>query len=217
MRTPFVCGMAAVLVLAVGSTVAVGATLTFTDELDVAGGGSGRTILNTTDPNFDGIDDTFDGIVTYTFTTTFDALQGGGAADTFGGFQLYNGGVENLGVSDQWQSPNWSYYRAAGAAGGIGNLDNGSGTLAIAVGDPQTFNVAITFVAGANDTAVITWNGNANTLPAGNYSFDNVHVRAGNDATQADFTNMSMTIVPEPCTLALASLGLTALVRRRRK
>ena len=142
----------ALISLAVMLTVipAHAAFFSFTDEMDVTQGGGARTILDTTDPNFDGIDNTFTGVVTYEFLVNFDVLDGGTAVNTFAGFQLYNDNSENLGVSDRWPSALWSYYRAAFQSGGVGDLDNGSGTLAIVTGDPQFFSVTINYVAGGN-------------------------------------------------------------------
>jgi hypothetical protein len=220
-RITLLCGVVSVVLLLIQPAGAT--TFSFADQPGITGGGDGTTILDTSDPDFGGIDDSFEGVVSYTFTSSFTQFDNGGdnttAESTFSGFQLFNGGTENLGINDMWSSANWSYFRAADTEGD-GELDNGSGPLPIALNDPQTFAVAINYMAGGDDSAVITWNGNANVLPTGNYSFDNVRVRAGNGLTAVDFTDMSMTInaVPEPstCVLAIVALLAVAVCRRRR-
>ena len=89
---------------------------------------------------------------------------------------------------------------------------------------PAIFRLEIQYNPGALDNAVLYMNDVKYDMPDANYGFSNVRLYATQDTTDAasaHFTNMSVTVIPEPGTVALfmgvISLGLVLLVRRFRK
>ncbi len=214
LKTPW---FASIIVLSIAS-IATAAPISLGDELDVGGLNNNqtvdRTILSTSHSDFDGINDTFDGVFQYKFTVTYDATDGNGE---FAALQLYNGGSQNLGITNNFNSGNWSYFRAAFNSGNEADLLNaGDNTVPIVAGVPQSFIVTINYVSGGNDSATVTFAGKTTDLPDGQYSFNNMRVRARN--AQVDFTDISFEFnpIPEPASVALLASGVMLIARRRR-
>ena len=72
-------------------------------------------------------------------------------------------------------------------------------------GRPYDIQLDIQYVAGADDSAVLSIDGNTFILPTGDYSFKWIDIMAVHDhpGPGADFTNMSVAVIPEPRTAAL--------------
>ena len=191
-------------------------TINLSDELDLGTFNSNttetRTILTTSTTGFDAIDNTFDGVVIYSFTVKYDETDG---IQEFAGLSLFDGGSENLGITNRFSSDMWSYFRAAFISANEADLQNAGGdVVTIAANDPKTFTVQINYNVGAVDSASILFDGKTTLLPDGNYSFDSVRVRARN--VKVDYTDISFTIIPEPATLMLLGLGGVVLAHRSR-
>lgn len=170
------------------------AAATFPDQLNVNGGNLGRVVA--TPEQIQSIagyplNDFFEGTVTLRWTMKWDALggQNGTAAYSWASFQLFTASdSERAGFGNQWESTRISTFLEPGDNG----LSRESNTT-VATGVQHSFTLTITYRAGAPDTAVLSGGGFANqTLKSGDWSFAKLRVRAGNGATQVDFTNMSM-------------------------
>lgn len=170
------------------------AAATFPDELDVDGGHLGRVVA--TPARIEEIvgcplDDCFNGRVILRWKMRWDVLGGtaGGAANSWASFQLFTAGDdERAGIGNQWESARISTF-----------LEPGRGSLAreaatgVEAGVEYAFTLAITYRAGAADSAVLDGGGFAKqALEPGDWSFAKLRVRAGNDANRVDFTDMSM-------------------------
>jgi hypothetical protein len=167
---------------------------TFPDELNVNGGGLGRVVATSAQiQSIAGypLDDFFEGTVTLRWTMKWDALggTGGTAAYSWASFQLFTASEsERAGFGNQWESAKISTFLEPGDNG----LSRESNTT-VATGVQHPFTLTITYHAGAPDTAVLSGGGFVNqALKTGDWSFAKLRVRAGNGATQLDFTNMSM-------------------------
>ena len=175
---------------------------------------------NTTHSEFNGIDDSFDGRVTFNFTLIFDTYPAGG---TFATFALQDSaGSTPIAIGNSWSSNNWDGYRLDKT---IGNVDQQLTTLsfgsnAIAQGVAQAFTMTIDYNAGALDTGTLSIDGDPTAYDIGDYdySFENIRFRNGLTNNAASATNMSVEVVPEPATYALISgaLALVFVVLRRR-
>ena len=183
--------------------------------------GAGDTILldNTTHPGFNGIDDTFDGSITFNFTLTFDQYFSTAEQALF---MLSNNGSSFTGIGGYY-SGNWSGMPAD--LGPFGNIDLGSNP--IVAGVSQAFTMTIDYNAGALDTGTVVLAGDSTVynLVDYDYSFDQIIFQtfpgSGDGTIQiASATDMSVSIVPEPATYALISGALALVfvaVRRRFK
>ena len=176
-------------------------------------------ILNsTTHPTFVPIDDTYDELVIFNFTITFNTYST--TNYSYGGFYLVDPAFDSpIAIGNEWGSYNWNAFRSNSNNGVTGNIP--IGTNAIVEGQPTTFTMTINYNAGALDTATLRMTGDNTTydLGAHDYSFDRIRVRNGND-NMMSFTNMSFNVIPEPETYALIFGGLAlgfVMLRRRLK
>ena len=180
----------------------------------------GMIILdNTTHAQFNGIDDTFDGNITFNFTITYDQYPSGNA---FNAFHLEtNAGFVPIAIGNTWASDNWDGYRIDNQVTPIDNqvtyLIHGANV--VVQGQAQAFTMTIDYNAGALDSGTLIIAGDSNVYDIGDYdySFDIIKVRNGFDDNVTSFTNMSV-VVPEPATYALISgalaFGFVAIRRR---
>ena len=176
----------------------------------------GMIILdNTTHSQFNGIDDTFDGSITFNFSITYDIYPSGGS---FSVFHLEsNAGIAPIAIGNTWTSDNWGAYRINGLI-----TEFAIGSNAVVEGQSQAFTMTIDYNAGALDSATLIMAGDSTAYDIGDYdySFDRIKFRNGLDNNVSSATNMSVSIVPEPATYALLS-GAFAFVfvafRRRLK
>jgi hypothetical protein len=176
------------------STAIPALAATFSDQPDVNGGGLGRVVASTEQiQQIAGypLDDFFEGTVTLRWTMKWDALggTGGSAAYSWASFQLFTSSdSERAGFGNQWESTKISTFLEPGNNG----LSRESNTT-VTGGVAYPFTLAITYHAGAPDTAVLDGGGFVNqALNSGDWSFAKLRVRAGNGTNQVDFTNMSM-------------------------
>jgi len=169
-------------------------------------------------------------------TVTFSGVAAAGTADQFR-FGLF----DDLGDAD---NSTWDGYRAAndtpGATGHIrlaGNSANNPTTFSgTDIGDTTgfgdlsdltySFSLSLTrngtgidlvssMTNGGNDFA----SGSLNHATADTFDFNSVGFLLGGalDADQASFSNIDVSVVPEPSSAALLGLGGLALILRRRK
>ena len=190
-------------------------------DVNRAGGQADYGVMlmdNTTHSRFNGIDDTFDGSVTFNFTLTYTQYQTGG---TYVLFQLQNRTlgtpITPIAIGNIWTSDNWGGIRNTGF---ITDLTLGSNP--VVVGESQAFTMTIDYNAGALDTGTLIMGGDSNVYDIGDYdySFNEIVFFNGFDGSFASATDMTVEVVPEPATYALIS-GALALVfvplRRRLK
>ena len=188
-------------------------------DVNRAGGQADYGVMlmdNTTHSRFNGIDDTFDGSVTFNFTLTYTQYQTGG---TYVLFQLQNRTlgtpITPIAIGNIWTSDNWGGIRNTGF---ITDLTFGSNP--VVVGESQAFTMTIDYNAGGFDTGTLSIGGDPTTYDIGtyDYSFTNIRWRNGLTDSVASATNMSVEVVPEPATYALISgaLALVFVVLRRR-
>ena len=83
---------------------------------------TGLILLDNTTSGFNGIDDTFDGSITFNFTITYDIYPSGGAFNVF--HLETNAGIAPIAIGNNWESGNWGGYRIDG--NGTTNLVIGS-------------------------------------------------------------------------------------------
>ena len=168
---------------------------------------------NTTHSQFNGIDDTFDGRITFKFSITYDVYPSGGA---FSAFHLDNNtGIAPIAIGNTWASDNWDGYRINGVI-----TEFPIGSNAVVEGQAQAFTLTIDYNAGALDSATLIMAGDSTAYAIGDYdySFESIKFRNGLDNTVSSMTNMSVSIVPEPATYALISSALAFVfvaLRRR--
>ena len=174
----------------------------------------GLILLDNTTSGFKGIDDTFDGSITFNFTIAYDIYPSGGA---FSVFHLEtNAGITPIAIGNNWESGNWGGYRIDG--NGTTNLVIGS--TPVVEGQSQAFTMTIDYNAGALDTGTLIIDGDPSIwgIPRLDYSFDMIKFRNGLDNTVSSMTNISVSVVPEPASYALifGSLALVFVALRRR-
>ena len=184
--------------------------------------GAGTTLLlDNTTPGFNGIDDTFDGSVTFTFTITYNFIPPGGFNEAV--FTL--GDISNnkipLAIGNAFgqgaNSANWNGYQD-------GNNNKAYltfGSNPVVEGQPQAFTMTIDYNAGALDTGTLIIARDSNVYDIGDfdYIFKELYFVTGlNTNVIASATNMSVSIVPEPATYGLIfgtlSFGFVAVRRR---
>ena len=174
---------------------------------------------NTTHPEFNGIDDTFEGRIIFNFTLTYEIFPSGG---TYASFELEDR-LQNtpIAIGNSWNSNNWDGFRIPDSqTPSLTTIAFGSN--AVVEGESQTFTMTIDYNAGALDTGTLIMGGDSTTYDIGDYdySFERIRFRNGLSNNVVSATNMSVEVVPEPATYALLS-GAFALVfvalRRRFK
>lgn len=194
------------------------AALVLTDALNVQQG-SQPVIASSADIITEvgqALDDTYNGQITITWTMNYDALDGGSASNTFAFIQFKSASNSDLtGIGNYWAGTQYSTWNEGGTGGDINRHDSGT---VININTPQEFTLVINFNAGADDTATLSGAGFSNTiLNAGDYSFDSIVARGGNNSTQFDITNGSLTAVPESSSTGLLGIAGIALIMRRRR
>ena len=183
--------------------------------------GTGSTfLLDNTTPGFNGIDDTFDGSVTFNFTITYNFISPGGIneavfalADASNNkIPLVIGNASGQGAN----SANWNGYQD-----GNNKAFLTFGSNPVVEGQPQAFTMTIDYNAGALDTGTLIIAGDSNVYDIGDfdYSFKELLFYTGlNGNVIASATNMSVSVVPEPATYALIfgalAFGFVAVRRR---
>ena len=186
----------------------------------VAGGSNQTTLLDTnTHPEFNGIDDTFDGSIIFEFTITFDSYPANNNTN-FALFALKNAtdvafSSSRISIGNYVNSDVWSANQ-----GSLASNPFNFGTNQVVEGQSQAFTLTIDYNAGALDSATLIISGDSTTygLPGNNYSFDIFDFTSGFEGTSVSATNISVSIVPEPATYALLSgtLALAFVALRRR-
>ena len=189
-------------------------------DVNRAGGQADYGVMlmdNTTHSRFNGIDDTFDGSVTFNFTLTYTQYQTGG---TYVLFALQNRTVGTppispIAIGNNWTSDNWSGIRNTGF---ITDLTFGSNP--VVVGESQAFTMTIDYNAGALDTGTLMIDGDSTVHDIGefDYTFNEIMFFNGFDGSFASATDMTVEVVPEPATYALIfgalAFGFVAVRRR---
>ena len=175
----------------------------------------GFILFDNTIPGFNGIDDTFDGRVTFNFTLTFVTYPANGA---YAGFTLLNSaGDAPIAIGNTWSSVNWNGFRIP-AGSQLTTLTFGSN--AIVETTSKAFTMSIDYNAGALDTGTLSIEGDSTTYDIGDYdySFTNLRWRNGLGDSVASATNMTVEVVPEPATYALifGALAFVFVALRRR-
>ena len=173
---------------------------------------------NTTNPEFNGIDDTFDGSITFNFTITSDQYALAGI--TYALFQLQKDNLLGnptvpIAIGNPFTSDNWGGLRNEGY---ITKLIFGSNP--VVVGESQAFTMTIDYNAGALDTGTLIMGGDSNVYDIGefDYTFNEIMFFNGFDGSFASATDMTVEVVPEPATYALifGALALVFVALRRR-
>ena len=167
-------------------------------------------LSNATHSEFNGIDDTFDGRVTFNFTLTFDTYPADG---TYASFELEDR-LQNtpIAIGNSWNSNNWDGFRIPDSqTSSLTTIAFGSN--AVVEGVSQTFTMTIDYNAGALDTGTLIMGGDSTTYDIGDYdySFERIRFRNGSINNVVSATNMSVEVIPEPATYALI-FGVLALV-----
>ena len=190
------------------------------DVLNQTGSTFTQILNSTTHPGFNGIDDTFDGSVTFNFTITYNFIPPGGFNEAV--FTL--GDISNnkipLAIGNAFgqgaNSANWNGYQD-------GNNNKAYltfGSNPVVEGQPQAFTMTIDYNAGALDTGTLIMGGDSTTYDIGDYdySFEEIRFRNGLTDSVASATNMTVEVVPEPATYALifGALALVFVPLRRR-
>ena len=173
---------------------------------------SSNTLLGSnTHPEFNGVDNTFDGSVIFNFTMNFDQFTGPRPSDARIYFVSDSSILFEIGSSRYHD--NWIGVRA-----GIGVID--LGTNPVVKGQSQAFTLTIDYNAGALDTGTILLDGDSTVYDLGEFDYSFRRIGFGNTPPPASFTNMSVEIVPEPATYAFLSGALAFVfvaIRRRFK
>ena len=173
---------------------------------------SSNTLFDSnTHPEFNRVDNTFEGSVIFKFTMTFDQFTGPRPSDARIYFVSDSSILFEIGSSryhDDW----------IGVRAGIGVID--LGTNPVVEGQSQAFTLTIDYNAGALDTGTLSIDGDTTTYDIRDYdySFDKIRLRNGLADNTVSATNMSVEVVPEPATYALIfgalAFGFVALRRR---
>lgn len=165
--------------------------------VSVTGGGAGTTLFSAQNGWLSAntyLNTNYSGTLYTTFSMVFDDLNGEtGGGGGFGGLHFFNGNTEKLLIGNNWGSVNWSYDAANWGSGNISDFP-------IGIGEWHTLVIKTVFVAGGADNVSVwldpnlslTESGQANA-PQGilaDASFDNIHVRAGNDSASASYSNI---------------------------
>ena len=157
---------------------------------------------NTTHAGFNGIDDTFDGTLTFNFSLRVESYPTNPGYSTI---DLDNTSTGNsplaIGFSS-WVSNFWNTFRLIG---GSSNALNNLGTSSVNEGQDQGFTLTIDYNAGALDSATLGMERNPFLYDLGDYdySFDRISFRNGLTDNVTSVTDLSVSIVPEPATYAL--------------
>ena len=170
---------------------------------------------NTTHSEFNAINDTFDGEVTFNFTLTYDTYPAAGA---FAVFELRNAlNRTPIAIGNSFSSSNWNGFRIL-TTSLLTPLT--FGTNPIVEGTSKTFTMTIDYNAGGFDTGTLSIGGDPTTYDIGtyDYSFTSIRWRNGLDTSVASATNMTVEVVPEPATYALifGALAFVYVALRRR-
>ena len=171
-------------------------------------------------PGFNGIDDTFDGSITFEFTLTFHNYPNNNS--TFAILAFKNSEFDDINlltsrisIGNFFSSDVWDANQ-----GSVISDHFNFGNNPVVVGQSQSFTLTIDYYAGALDSATLIISGDSTTygLPENHYSFDLIDFTSGFEGTNVSATNMSVSIVPEPATYALIfgafAFGFAALRRR---
>lgn len=181
-------------------------------------------------------DNTASDTLYYCFTVTPDNSDFS-TENYFGGFEFYNGGTNTVSIGNNWTAFAWSYYGASSGEGDLDSLDNEPGQTyqLVDMSDaPVKFVLEVDYVAGGDDTMTVWLNpqsgvpaaaqpGALTTTLSGDFSFDAIQLRVGNDSQGWDFSGITIATqfsevvaVPEPTMGFGLCLALGMFVRRRR-
>ena len=167
----------------------------------------------TTHSEFNGIDNTFDGRITFNFTIAYDLHTSG--ANNVALFPLYIRTFDAPIAIGSSKSDKWNGIRIEN----FGSTGLTFGSNPVVVGQPKAFTMTIDYNAGALDTGTLLIAGDSTVYDIGDYdySFDEILFNVSPDCT-ASATNMKVSIVPEPKSYALicGALALVFVPLRRR-
>ncbi len=169
-----------------------------------------------------GIDDTFEGSATIAYTYTPKKTGDQNFSQYWSYLILRDTEVDGsivFRIGTDHGNPPGSDVFIAPVAGAV-LLDDGEPV----VFEERSYDIVLDFVyaAGGPDSATVTIDGVSFGLPDGNYGFELIQLVAAHDGggPGADFTNMTITVIPEPATMAFIfgtlGFGLVLLLKRRR-
>ena len=177
------------------------------DVVNKTGGSTTLLMSSTTHPGFNGIDDTFNGSVTFNFTMTYDLFPSG--SNNFDRFAAFNiaYGPDSISIGSI-NSDYWNGYLSVA----LGSNQIPFGTNSVIEGQSQEFTLTIDYNAGALDTGTLLIAGDPTIYNIGDrdYTFGTIDFSISGGSI-ASVTNVSVSIVPEPATYAFLS-GALALV-----
>jgi len=215
------------LLIASGLAATCGAqSFLLDDQLNVTEpwGSETQIVALGTDQGFTGIDDTYTGTMTVTWTAEVSAGSGDIGVSAAGGLELVANVAttpdRRIEIGEFWNAPRWGFWKGPNGYTSLQTDDLGT-IVEFSESTMEDLVLTIDFVAGMDDTGSILFRGYENPIVAGDYSFDEIRLGAYNLPT--NFTNMSVeftTAVPEPSAFALllGIIGLAAVgIRRSRR
>ena len=171
-----------------------------------------------THPEFNGVGDTFDGILTFEFTLTFDSYPADNNTNfafiEFKNTQIsdISNGTSRITIGNFWSSDVWDANIPTSDPFNFGNNQ-------VVVGQSQSFTMTIYYRDGI-ESGTLSTSGDPTiySLPWNYYSFDRIDFSSGFEGTNVSATNISLSIIPEPATYALIfgalAFGFVAVRRR---
>ncbi len=133
------------------------------------------------------VDNTYSASLTFTVTMEYHTLNNGTGSDAFAAFHLWNGATEKVGIGDSWNATNWGGFNFNGPD----DFSAGGGPFPLTINTPEAITIRIDYVAGGDDTMTVTFRG-ADNVRTGDFSFDRIIARSGNNTTS--FTGMTLSL-----------------------